>query len=141
MSAISLPPRVDLEVAVRPRPVVVGLPGNVLFPPPATRPRHRVRPRAANLYATVLFNGMVMLLFGVATYVASGFVGNVQLEAANRDAVRSMDRANAAKLAEGGLRYSVANLSSDETVTRWANFNGFKPQYKLSVPAGDSPKK
>lgn len=141
MSAISIPAPVDLEVAVRPRSAVIGLPGNVLFPPVRVRPRKRTRARAANLFATVLLNGMIITLFGVATYVAGGFVGNVQLEAANRDALRSMDRANAATLSEGGLRHSVESLNSDETVSRWANFNRFQPQYKLSVAAKGAPKK
>lgn len=141
MSAISIPAPVDLEVVVRPRPAVIGLPGNVLFPPATVRPRRRTRARAANLFATLLLNGMILTLFGVATYVASGFVGNVQLEAANRDAIRSMDRANAATLSEGGLRHAVENLNSDETVSRWANFNRFKPQYILSLTPRGAPKK
>src|SRR5580658_3852178 len=140
MSAISVSAPVDLEVAVRPRPVVVGLPGNVLFPPAQVRPRKRARIRAANVVASVLLNGMVLTVFGVATYVASGFAGNVGLEAANRDAVRSLDRANAATLAESGLRHAVENLNLDDTVTRWATFHRFKPQYTLSAPVAAKPK-
>ena len=141
MSAISIPAPVDLEVAVRPRRVIVGLPGNILFPPVPVRPRKRTRVRAANLFATVLLNGMIIIVLGLATYVAGGFVGNVQLEAANRDVLRSTDRANAATLSEGGLRHAVESLSSDETVSRWATFNRFEPQYKLSAAVKGAPKR
>ena len=140
MSAISVSAPVDLEVAVRPRPVIVGLPGNVLFPPISVRPRRRARARAVNLFATVLLNGMILTAFAGGTYVASGFVGNVQLEAANRDALRSTERATAATLSEGGLRYSVEKLNSDETVSRWASFNRFEPPYKLSTAPKAAPK-
>ncbi|HLK16958.1 MAG TPA: hypothetical protein VKT78_19290 [Fimbriimonadaceae bacterium] len=140
MSAISLPTPVDLEVPIRPRPVAVGLPGNVLFPPVGAPPRSRVRARATNLFAAVLLNVMIFTTAGVATYVTSGFAGNVSLEAANRDAIRSTDRATSAHLAEGGLRRAVDVLNSDETVARWATFNHFVPPYKLSVAAKPSKK-
>jgi hypothetical protein len=78
---------------------------------------------------------MVVTAFGLATYVASGFAGNVELEAANRDALRSADRANAATLAESGLRHAVDNLILDDTVTRWATFNRFDQPYKAATPA------
>src|SRR5579862_4408401 len=126
MSAISAPAPVDLEVAVRPRHAVVGLPGYVFSPPATAFPRKRVKFRAANAFATVLLNGMIMIGFGLATYVAAGFAGNVELEAANRDAVRSTDRATAATLSESGLRRAVDHLNSDETISRWAKFNRFE---------------
>lgn len=84
------------------------------------------------MFATVLLNGMVLTVFGMATFVASGFVGNVELEAANREALRSTDRANAATLAEGGLHKAVNNLQQDDYVDRWAKYNRFDPPYKLA---------
>jgi hypothetical protein len=83
---------------------------------------------------------MIMSVFGMATYVASGFAGSVGLESANRDAVRSLDRANSATLAESGLRHAVENLSGDDAVTRWATFHRFKAPYTLAAPAPTKPK-
>ena len=141
MSAISIPAPVDLEVAIRPRAAAIGLPGTLYYPPIAVKPRKRARVRAANMIAAVLLNGVVITVIAAGTYVASGFAGSVELEAANRDALHSMDRANAATVAESGLRHAVDNLVSDDTVQRWATFNRFNPPYKLSTPLGGIVKK
>ncbi|MHB8637332.1 MAG: hypothetical protein ACYC96_12755 [Fimbriimonadaceae bacterium] len=141
MSAISIPSSVDLEVPVRQRPAVVGLPGGVLFPPSPVRSRNRARVRATNVLASVLLNGIVLASFGIGTYVVSGFAGNVGLEAANRQALQSIDRANAATLSESGLRRRVDNLSLDETVGRWAKFHGYQSTYKPASAPGKLPRK
>jgi hypothetical protein len=78
---------------------------------------------------------MFVTVVAAATFVASGFVGNVQLESANREALQSMDRAASANVAESALRREVDSLVSDEAVGRWASFNKFKAPYNLTASA------
>ncbi len=133
MSAISFPTQVDLEVPVRSRMAV--MPPSITYPyPPAIADvrKRSSQARAANMFASVLLNGMLIVLFASIAFVASGFVGNVQLEAANREAMQSADRAAAANVAESGLRREVDALGSDDAITRWSTYNKFKAPYNVT---------
>ena len=133
MAAIPVSAPIDLEVAVRPRAGALTGPRSVPAAPVAL-PRRRTKPvRVANVVATVLVNAVVFMVVAATTYAASGFVGNVELDAANREALRAMDRATSASAAESGLRVSVDRLGSDEAIQRWATFHGFVPPYKLDT--------
>jgi hypothetical protein len=87
------------------------------------------------MLASVLLNMTFLGLAASMAFVASGFVGNVELESANREAIQSLDRAGAAKVAESGLRREVDALVSDDAVARWASFNKFKAPYNLTTVA------
>ena len=133
MSAISLPPLVDLEVPVRQRERFVAAPIAQTYPPIGVTHKRSSQTRAANLFASVLLNVIFMMFTACIVFVASGFVGNVELDAANREALQSMDRANAANVAESSLRRAVNSLESDTSVEGWASFNKFDSPYKLNV--------
>jgi hypothetical protein len=132
MSAISFPSTVDLEIPVRQRGSVATVPAAYPYPQPAAVAKRSTQARATNLLASVLLNVMFMSVIAGATFVASGFAGNVQLESANRETLQSMDRASAANVAESGLRREVDALVSDDSVARWASFNKFKAPYNLT---------
>jgi len=125
-------PATALRPSTTPRPATRKEPTE---PKQAPRPNYdpriveSVRSAKQRRVADVLrtLGGRTMLFAGVfgATYLVSTLNGQVQMEAARRQQITAIERAQSARRAESGLRHEIDAMTSSTAIDRWAATHGF----------------
>lgn len=103
-----------------------------------TRRRAPVRKRAkANPFA----GPIACLVVGwVLAYACASILGNLQMESARRDALRSKERTKLAKDEVSRLRERYGRLTSLKEIHRWSTTHGFVPSAAANAPRVLEPK-
>jgi hypothetical protein len=112
--------------------VPVQKPIIVTRPKPQLRVEQGVRPAVASkvIAKTALF-GVIAL----SCYFSSSLAGQVMVEKARRDGLRSVERSKAAVKEESLLRQSVLSMTQASAVATWAEQNHFIPPEELVAEA------
>jgi uncharacterized membrane protein len=95
-------------------------------PAPVVITRRRSKSKAKTISMTEV--GTSVIAFVIVAGIASFFVslsGNVMVEAARRDSIRSTEKARYAARQSAILREQVQGLTSAKAVDDWAKSNGF----------------
>jgi hypothetical protein len=104
---------------------------------PVVVPRRRARSKTKTVDLAALLGASVsfIIIAGLTCFAAS-LIGNVMVEKARRDGIRSMERARFAARESAALREQVQALTSPKAIDDWAKANGFVAAGFDSRPSG-----